>query len=343
MKKALLLVLVLAFMLVPVFSSAVSADSADAWNIGAGYDIGGTLTPAELEATENGLVFTQKGYFFPGWAGGHGWGDGLGVVAKDLVDQYEITEISLTLSLDEYDNKNVDDQGVLQADKDGWFKYTLMNGPHSINFEAADEGLQGLTVSFCQNYESWGQESPRFRVWIEQLLATDPDGDGTFAQEFKGFDAAQEAVWAGEHLGEDVTLKIVKNEVSGRFQISAELGGDEQIIATGLNLLGLWGEDADGVYAGFCSALDRDSAVKATIKYYNGEWLGTGEDPNAAPDDEPTDAPATDAPATDAPATEAPEVIPPTGQDFSVAIILGSMAAMLAIAGAAVMVNKSRA
>lgn len=461
MKKALLLVLVLAFLLVPVFSSAVSAAGVADWVIGDGMvNREGSQTKLELEATEEGLVITHtEGTFATDK-------NNMGIWAKEGWDLEEMDEISITLSLNEYVNYALNNMTQKYEDMDAWFKFTLMSQPDSLTFANTD-GIKGLAFSIVQDTYSWGsKDAPRLRVWVESVAANfnyvDDDNDESTpavqdGYKFDGFGAVPGSVWGsweGELLNEDVTIKLTRKPNPGYrgdqniWSITAEVGGDEQILAANYNIADeiAWpdpnaklypgfiannavtnidpelvgpmvyeeateeirikdaiyveGElslnlgdykaadasitglaalddreapedaaytieevdgvmvrkDADGkvthVYAIFAKnagdtaqdenwgeIADPDGApkytlpeqsIKATVKWLNGEWLGTGEAPSTA-----TVAP------TAAP-TETPD-IDQTGQDFTLAIVLGSMAAMLAIAGAVVMVNKSRA
>ena len=409
-KKALLLVLVLAFALVPVFSSVVAAEAnvpkAADFNIGAGYGEG--KYPATLEDTDAGLKFTQeKGYFFPAWAAGENdmytWGDGLGVVAKEAWDPADIEEISLTLSIDEYtplrfidvdgDGEYTDGTDALLGNPDNWFKFTIMNQPKTLMFDYFDttEKYSGLTISFQQCYENWGNYYPRFRVWIQQITSNekwedtdnDPETDNVMtgyeagAGTFAGTPGTTDGVWEGIHVGEDVTLKFVKK--NGKFQCSAKIGDDEQIIGIGLDLVGLWGgENVEAVYAGFESAMENaripvigENGQQETWPDGGGKWMdqieGTAyedkyefqpvvvtikdlyageareEEPVEEPSEEPSEEPAenpSEAPAENP--TKTPDM-PQAGQDFSLAIILGSIAGMMAIAGAAVLVSRKHA
>jgi hypothetical protein len=269
MKKALLLVLVLAFMLVPVFSSAVSADSADAWIIGPGYNVDGTMVPAELEATEAGLVFTQeKGYFGPafdafGWGinFADGQGDGIGVVAKEGFDPLDAQEISVTFSLDEFNRLFTEKATGNELQADAWFKWTLMNRQSGINFEGYADGLQGICISASQDYYDWGQEKKRIRIWFEYLKAVDNDGDGTFdGMSFTTVNSAEwgdgytDGIWLGEYLGQDITISLIWNANTNRYLLKASVAGEEQILAAGVKLMDLWGWDCEAVYMGFASA-----------------------------------------------------------------------------------------
>lgn len=301
MKKLLLVVLVLAFALVPVCSSF--AAGVDGWEVGSGYVIDGKSYPMSIAQNAEGLVFgLEKGYY---------GGDGVASGAW-MTDQIDISDgLTVKFRFDVTAGEKINDDGSYDS-SDNWFGICVLDSPGFPDV-VANSSSKGLFTLVRATYANWGQAARM--VQVQPGIANEglDIKDGNFSLE-------------ADPTSGVVTFKLVKD--GGKYDVYAGFNdGDLQLVTTTTQL------DLDPVLNGkayLSFGLSNNWAVpmQVTVLEVNGQSMAA--------------APVTEAPTDDPVVTKKPDASTGTAQDYTWAIVLGSLAAVLAVAGAAVLVNKSR-